>query len=294
MLTPADIVNRALDAIGSEATLGDPDLQDGTKEAAAALRVYVPTLEQMLRCAHWDFARREASLTLLNDATGRTVGVDTGTPGMGTWTYEYAWPIDAVKARFVPGQPAPANTAQGVPIMTGLATAPYGGGRNRPARFIVAQDIVPVRVGAIATWSDLPDLQNVQGQALDRQQVILTNVAGASLVYTGMVPYPGQWDSLFQQAMVAALAERLAMPCLPDKKFALQVRQAQIGLAKASLTAARSASANEGWSQNDIAVDWMRVRSAGARWNGLGSDGGGSGMLWCGHDSYGFSDGSVY
>ena len=109
--TPAAIANRALMAIGSDAELGDPDLQEGTKEARACLRVYGPTLRQMLRACHWNFSRFESPLTLLNDRTRRSVGtttdptqpgyIGTGTPGMGRWLYEYAWPIDALKARFI-------------------------------------------------------------------------------------------------------------------------------------------------------------------------------------------------
>lgn len=112
MTLPADIANRALDAIGVDYENPIGDLQEGTKLAAAALRVYGPTMRQMLRAVHWNFARKQAPLTLLQDRTGQTtaaqiangfpVTVGTGTIGMGEWLYEYAWPIDGMKARWLP------------------------------------------------------------------------------------------------------------------------------------------------------------------------------------------------
>lgn len=292
---PADIVNRALDAIGAEHTIGD--LQEGTREAGAALRVYGPLMRQLLRAAHWNFARKEARLTLLQDATGQTPNVGTGTPGMGQWRYEYQWPIDGLQARFVPAAipsginaTVPGNhSLPATPLTPGITAQPWL--RRPPTPFVVTQDNVPPVIGAMPSWSAVPDLG--EGQGYGQQTVILSNQQNATLVYTALITYPDEWDSLFQQAFVAVLASYLAMPCLADKKFALQVRGQQVMLAKAALDEARRVDGDEGWFTINREAAWMRARStAGGMWRGDWS--GGDGMLGCGWAGFGMVDGSVY
>ena len=72
---PTDIMNQALDAMGWETTIGDAE--EGSREARVLLRAYRECLRQMLRGAHWDWARKTAPLTLLADATGQTQNVGT-------------------------------------------------------------------------------------------------------------------------------------------------------------------------------------------------------------------------
>ena len=102
-----DVVNRALDAVNaSEQAIGD--INQGTTAARVALRHYMPCLEQLFRAAYWNFARAQAPMELLGAVPGYGPSVPTGqTPPYGCivippWTYEYAWPIDCVAARFVP------------------------------------------------------------------------------------------------------------------------------------------------------------------------------------------------
>jgi hypothetical protein len=378
-MLPADIVNQALDSLGIETWIGD--LEEGTREARAALRWYGPTLRQLLRAANWNFARKQARLTLLNDRTGQTtqrqiangwpVTVGTGTQAMGPWIYEYEWPIDAMRARFVPAQPAyeqPGQAAppspmpppsggdtlvdnqgnvltddqgnvlvdgggssggdlqlvdaqgnslidnQGnflvspgsspppptpvvpsnVPLMGGLATYPIWMARQVPARFLVTQDTIPPMIGVASSWSDRPDLADIQGRGPAAQTVILTNVPCATLVYTALIVYPGQWDPLFRQAFVAMLASWLAMPLVQDKKLALTMRAQQVAVAKQALTEARIGDGDEGWPTSDIPVDWLRARVTGGwgnPWNGAGGE---IGVLGYGWTSCGFADGSAY
>lgn len=297
--TPAGICNRALMAISSDAELGDPDLQEGTKEARACLRVYGPTLRQLLRSAHWNFSRFQGQLTLLNDRTGQTPNVGTGTSGMGPWRYEYAWPIDALKARFVPfsptqqggGAPSGNIALPNNPLMSGLGAC-YPFARQIPARFLVTQDQIPNVIGAPTSWDQVPDWMSAEGQGPDRQTVILTNVQNATLVYTRLVTYPSEWDSLFQEAMVAAIGEKIAMQVLPDKKFALQMRNQQIAVAKQALEQARVRDGDEGWTGVDHVPDWLRIRNSGGRSNQWGSND--SGVLGYGWEAYGFSSGTAY
>ena len=304
---PEDIVNRALAAIGSPHFIGD--LQEGTEEAKPALQIYVPTIKQISRAAHWNCLRRKQSLTLLNDSTGQTtaqqtaaggpVTVGTGTIGQQPWVYEYAWPTDGLKARFVPMQWQPMNastvpgqiTLPNVPIMTGLTTPPSNY-YDIPTPFVVSSDTVPTLVGVPGSWADFPDYADIEGRAPSYQTVILSNQPNATLVYTCFAPFPDQWDPMLQQAIVAALASQLAMAVLKDPKVAIQVRAQQIAVAKAALEAARISDGNEGWNDADHIPDWIRTRNRGFRGYGWGWNG--PGQLWIGWDSCSWADGSVF
>lgn len=296
MNLPTDIANQALDAAACDFTLGD--IEEGSRAAQVCLRAYRQCLMQLLRAVHWDFARKQAPLVLLADATGNTPNVGTLVPS--NFLYEYQYPIDCMKARFVPwnhhqnpGAPAgnisiPTN----VPLMTGLGQQNAVGMRQRPARYLIATDFnYPPPQGQI-TWE-------VQGVSPQGRTVVLTNVKHASLVYTALMLYPSVWDSLFRAAFVAYLASEVALPLAKDKKLGLTLRANLVNDVKAKLTQARLTDGNEGWYSSDIPVDWMEARNAGGgrRWGaaggfGLGDGGGGGyGGAW---DSCGFADGSAY
>ena len=135
MTVPADICNQALDAIGSEISIGD--LEEGSREAQVLLRAYSQCLRQLLRTANWDFARKQVQPFLLADATGTTSGV--GTTVQNPWLYCYAYPDDCVRARFVFGTSPAGVTTTPVPLMTGL-TSNIPAGRIVPQKFVVATD----------------------------------------------------------------------------------------------------------------------------------------------------------
>src|ERR1700735_3093649 len=99
----ADVANQAIDACG----LGDMaigDLEEGTAQAQVLLRNYWTCLRALLRGANWSFARRQNPLQLIADASGQTEGVGKVVPH-GQFQYEYAYPIDCAKVRFIPWQP---------------------------------------------------------------------------------------------------------------------------------------------------------------------------------------------
>lgn len=290
MNTPSDIAQQALDAIGSEYTLGD--IEDGTREAQVILRAYRQCLMQMLRAANWDFARRTQPLTLIADATGQTANVGTVVPT--PWTYEYAYPIDCMKARFIPwniGTLAPAAPAGNIaapttPLMTGLTGAPAVPVIRR-ARFVIATDSnYPTQAGQI-TWE-------TQGQSPEGNTVILTNVQNATLIYTALMRYPSVWDPLFRAAFVAYLASEIALPLTKDKKLGIVLRDKQIAITKQKVLEARVVDGNEGTYSSDIRVDWLSARGRG----GYGA--GGWGDAWqgdgggCGWDSLQLGDGSAF
>jgi len=174
-------------------------------------------------------------LTLLADATGNTPNVGTLVPH--PWIYEYEYPQDCMKARFVPhhrmgltaGIPPGNIVAPGAnqPFLGGPQGSPLRHARNHPARFLVATDYnYPPPPGQI-TWE-------VQGVSPNGRTVILTNVQNAHLIYTALILYPSLWDANFRAAMVAYLASEtaLAIWSKKDRKFGLQMRSQQIAIAK--------------------------------------------------------------
>lgn len=290
MSVPADIANQALDSAGIVFSIGD--LTEGTRPAQVLLRAYSQCLRQLLRSANWAFARRTEPLMLLADATGSTPDVGTIVPQ--PFAFEYAYPIDCMKARYIPWNPQ----GQGAPIPQGNISIPSTplttgtvpsvvGQRIRPARFVIATDPnYPVPNGEM-TW-------DVQGVSPQGRTVILCNVRNASLVYTALMTYPSVWDPLFRAAMVAYLASEIAFPLSDDKKFGMQVRAQNIAILKQKLIEARLVDGNESTSSSDISVDWMRTRNSGGGWRGFGGEGGGDAGGWGSHDALTLADGSVF
>lgn len=253
---PVDIANRALDECGLP-ELGD--LEDGTPTARAVTRVYWPALRQLLSGAHWNFARKDLPLTLLADVTGNLIA-DRDVPA--PWSLMYDWPVDCVGARFVP-QTYPQTLTTDPPIFssdpqTNISTL----GWTSPAPFVVSSSTRPNPIGS--QWWE------TEGHDPDQTRVILTNTVGAHLVYTALMQYPDAWDPMFEQAMVALLAARLAMPLIADKKEARIVRADNIAIAKSALDMARVRDGDEGWTVADHTPDWIRARTS---WLGIMGEG---------------------
>lgn len=284
---PTDVVQQALDAAAVDYLLGD--IEDGGRPAQVSLRAYQQCLMQLLRAVHWDFARRESPLTLLADSSGNTPNVGTIVP-MSEFQYEYEYPIDCMKIRFIPwkrfnnaGVPSnnivpPNNNA---PLMTGIGAQPNRH-RERPARFVITNDTNYPPAPGQTTWE-------VQGVSPQGRVVILTNVQNAKAVYTYLALYPSVWDALFRAALVAYIASEIALPLATDKKLGLEIRNQQIAIAKEKILQARIANGNEAWANADIPVDWIQTRYGNGgpgRWGFGGFDGFFGGMdACCGADA---------
>lgn len=288
MFLVTDIANLALDAIGAEVVLGD--VEDGTREAEVCLRSYRECLMQLLRAAHWQFARVQRPLLLLADATGQTINV--GTQVIPPWIYEYAYPNDCVAARFVPFIPNNAAAPSGnislppTPLTTGLATNPLVGQRLRPSRFLISRDSNYPPAPGMITWE-------VQGVSPQGRTVVLSNIPNACLVYTSLVLYPSEWDSLFRAAMVAYLASAIALPLSKDRRMGMALRKDQIAIVKDKVMAARVADGNETWSTTDHVPDWIRARMSGSGY-GYGNQWGSDGAEFLPYAAISFSDGSAF
>lgn len=296
MSTPSDICRQSLDAIGSETVLGD--IEDGSRQSQVCLRAYTQALRQIFRSAHWDCLRRQAPLTLLADSTGQTPDVGTLVPL--PWTYEYSYPTDCVKIRFIPWNNYQANscippgniaTPANVPVVANAGQPPLYAMRIRPARFIVGSDPNYPPPGGSQTW-DTPGVSPIA------RTVVCTNVKCAVAIYTAYLPYPNLWDALLREAIVAYIAAQVALPLSKDKKFGLTLRGQQIMIAKEKISQARISDGNEGFYSSDIPVDWMRTRMTGGSGTGWGNEGafggGDAGVLGYGWDSCSMADGSAY
>lgn len=287
----ADVVNEALDACGWPTPIGDPE--EGSRAADVARRQWPQCLRQLLRAAHWAFARKMGQLLMLGDQSGQTPGV--GNTVINPWLYEYAYPTDCMKARFLPwnytnpnGAPAGNIALPSTPTTTGGgSTALYGFlSRLIPAPFLISLD-TNYPVDPNSNWLE------VQGESPSGRVVILSNVNQAQLVYTAFMPYPNMWDSQFRAAMVAFLAARMALPLWTKEKnpkLGMEMRDRNMAIALKAVLDARATSANEANfpSTTDHTPDFLRIRNSGPSWGhgGAGPLGGGiwgvGGMGWGG------------
>lgn len=292
---PSAVASQVLDAIGSNYVLGD--ITEGSREAQVILRAYGQCLRQMLRGANWDFARKTAPLMMLADATGQTPDVGRVVPS--GYIYEYAYPGDCQKVRFVSRnhlapQLAIPDGNYGIGqarVMVPNVNANFPGARPRPARFVIATDsnyVPPIDVLS----------EQTQGVGQNSRTVILTDVNHAHATYTALILDPSQWDSLFRAALVAYIASEVALALTENKQFGAQLRNQQIMIAKSKLESARLVDGNEAVTTSDISVDWMQSRSAGGSFRRYGAGTGlgmaGEGFGGGGWDSVGFADGSSY
>jgi hypothetical protein len=98
------IANLALSAIGARASIAS--FTEQSTEAQTINLHYESVRNEALQCAHWNFARRQATLNLLLDATqGQTVP--------SPWSYEYAYPADCIAFRYM------------LPCVSGLPPVPF-------------------------------------------------------------------------------------------------------------------------------------------------------------------------
>jgi hypothetical protein len=265
MTSPVDITNRALQAIGTRSTIAAMD--EGSNESNNASLCYATTRQELIRSAPWNFATATATLALLKSAPGTletplwpASGVwSTAYPPPG-WSYEYAYPADCLRARKVVAN-YPGSQGVAVSIFpTGLAAAAMPLWDLPGVRFQVTTD------------------QDVNGNPVT---VILANIDQGILCYLRDITIEDIWDPLFCDAMVQALAGKLALALTGDKQLAEQRFQ----MANKAVLEARAADGNEGLTVLDHEADWI-TRGHGVRWVGPGQAAGyslGFGSLFGGY-----------
>lgn len=246
MTTQTEICNRALQAIGTRSTISS--LTDGSNEAINCAMLFNPTRQQLLRAARWNFADFMQQLSLLLAAPGtpenptlptNPIWVQGQMPPL-PWLYEYAYPQDCLRVRRV--IPQSLSTFPGVPLFS----VPSGSGAfwspNGPGtKFKVTTD---------------RDAQNNQ------RTVVVTNTENAICEYTQDITNTVVFDPTFTEALVNAMAGKLALSLTGDKALASQKFQ----LANAQITQARADDANEGITIINSVPDWIRTRGFSADW----------------------------
>lgn len=267
MTSEVDVANMALDNIGARYSITSLVPPRPAPNADLVARHYQPKIDALHRAAHWNFARKQAPLTLLRAAKGTPENAD-GTvlpvPPV-PWQYQYAYPADCLLARFLIANP---QNAAGSDL-------PFLGG------------------GSFATplWPFTPGYKFVIAVDTDQDgnqiKVILTNLEFAECVYTARIRNPDLWDSQFLLAGAAFLGAWLINPTSGDG----QLLKGQIEIASSILTQARVSDGNEGQTSTDYVPDWMAVRGIGG-W-GVGLLSGIDPQAFYGWQALGFPGGGI-
>lgn len=250
MVSAVDLCNLSLDQISARASISgiNPPSPPNSLAAQVASRTYQLQADAVFRAAHWNSARKQATLTLLKAQIGTPENPSGALPTPPIpWLYEYAYPSDCLLMRFVIPQP---NLPQGsAPVMTNV-------GIGFIPRINTSLPFVP----AIDT-----DAQNNQ------IKVLLTQACKAQAVYTARILNIDLWDSSLQNAVIAANAAWFCAPLNGDDKK----REMAIQIASSLITTARASDGNESITSSDNIPDWMQARDAGSGWGGFGVPGGG-------------------
>lgn len=227
MTTDTDIVNRSLSEIGGRVTVANLWM-DTTTAAVNARLHYTPLRQQLVRTAPWGFTRKTIAAALL------------GTLAAGTspfpWNFKYAYPSDCHKMRYILPPPPP-SSVNAAPVLTGVPVmlAPWSGPR-RDWHYTIAND---------------------DSSGTDTL-VILSNVDQALLVYNKDVIDPDIWDSLFSNAMVMALANKLVIPITGNAGMKGTYSQ----LCDKAIIEARIPDANETVHTTDHEASWIVGRGS--------------------------------
>lgn len=236
MTSQIDIANRALSKIGTQKTISS--FTDPTPAATQCGLWYNAKRQALLRTAPWGFGRRQLALTQTGDAVP-----DNTAPY--PWLYQYAYPSDCLKFRYVLAQP-PTSTTTSAPNVsdTGL----WGMRPSRSHRFLIANSF---------------DAQN------NASKTVLSNVSSAVGVYTYDATDPNQFDPLFVDALVDSLAAELVMALSGNVGLMQQCKAS----AEDKITKARVADGNEAIPKTDHTPDWIATRGAGSWLDAWGIDG---------------------
>jgi hypothetical protein len=225
MSSQIEIANMALDATGTRSTIAS--LTEGSAESNAISRQWSNAMDSVLRAAHWNFARKQVPLTLLQDGTAG------GTPPT-PWLYEYAYPSDCLLVRYL----MPMIQVNPVGVVGAVSpVAAYG----PPVKFILSTD------------------NDITGNPIP---VLLTNQPQAVAVYTFRNGNTAMWDPLFVQAFAAFLGSRICIPLTGDKVM----MKTLIQLANQYAMDAQAKNGNEGLTVIDSTPDWIRVRGYLSDW----------------------------
>lgn len=192
------------------------------------------------RSAYWNCLRKQVTLTLLKAADGTPENQNGTTLPLpaSPWLYAYAYPADCLLLRYL--LPPYTVTNTGISPLAGIGWAQ-------------SNTMTPNTPFAVAYDTDING---------DPMRVVLTNLSQAQAVYTVDCEDPDQWDSSFQEALVAGLGAKLVMGLTGN----MQVAAAQIRVATAIVMDARRSDGIEGLTVVDHIPDWITVRGYDGYW----------------------------
>lgn len=154
MPTEVDVVNRALQAIGSQSMI--TSLAENSNEAKNALLVIYQLRDDLLRMAPWDCCNNFANLTYITSAPGTPENTSAATTlwqkgqPAPPWTYEYQYPVDCLRACFILPQ-TQTGFSSGIPITTAVTGGASAYWNGPPARFKVSIDqFYPVTAATVS------------------------------------------------------------------------------------------------------------------------------------------------
>lgn len=155
MTTNTDIVNRALQFIGTRTTVTDAELAaSSTNEAIQANLVLTQLRDDLLRMAPWDCAMKTKNLVYISSTPGTpentSAATQLWTPGQPAppWAYEYQYPVDCLRACWM--IPGTQTGFTGVPITTAVTGGTPAFWTGQPVKFKVQIDhFYPVTAAAV-------------------------------------------------------------------------------------------------------------------------------------------------
>ena len=157
MTTNTDIVNRALQSLGTRTTVTDAELAASiTNESIQANIIMFQLRDDLARMAPWSSHLKTANLVYISSVPGTPENTSPATPlwqpgqPAPPFSYEYQYPVDCLRACWI----IPANQtgfAGGVPITTAVTGGAPAFWRGMPIKFKVANDsFIPVLTAAVA------------------------------------------------------------------------------------------------------------------------------------------------
>lgn len=239
-MSVVSICNRALSKIGTRSSIAS--ITEGSAEAEACNLNFNPVRDQLLRAAHWGFARKFETAAVLKygvgavEFTGTVPSVWSSDYPPQPWLYTYGYPADALLIRYVTGQPSGSSaTVGGVQIFSTTNAVFNSSSAPSPQRWAKGLD-------TDEDGNDIP--------------VIWTNTYRAIFCYTKRVTNTDVWDTLFENAMVNALAGAIAMQLTGKVELVRMLYET----ANAAILNARQADANEGLTIIDTAPELLTAR----------------------------------
>lgn len=229
------VYNRALGSISARANV--QSVNENSTESNACNLFFQTTFEALGRTAKWNCLETQAPLSLVASAPGTPSNPngDIKPYPPSPWRYSYLVPADSLLIRQILPPPYLTSTT-GTPI---FPVNNYVAGINSQCQQI------PFKVTL--------GLDKNGNRAL----VVNTNCGGAQAIYNANQNNPQLWDSLFDQAMVAALSVFLCASVSGDKAAAAMQKQTAEGI----IMQARAMDGNEGSITQDREASWITARN---------------------------------